>query len=243
MQEPVAQVGPIMRSHRVRSNRLKLPGIRWVFFDVGHTLINEDDAAWDRFLQIRRALKKHGVEVSAEAVKETVEDATAARAPSPVSHAIATLAGSIELGNSLKPCFTWRKELEKPYPGADRVLSALSRRYKIGVIANQSAGTEGRLATWGLSGNISLVVASAETGLAKPDLAIYQLAMEQSGSKAEQSVMIGDRIDNDIEPAKLLGWKTIRVKQGLSRGQEPFDRTQKPDFEVHSLDEILEILL
>jgi FMN phosphatase YigB (HAD superfamily) len=28
-------------------------------------------------------------------------------------------------------------------------------------------------------------------------------------------MMIGDRLDNDISPARLLGWKTIRVLQGL----------------------------
>jgi ribonucleotide monophosphatase NagD (HAD superfamily) len=27
--------------------------------------------------------------------------------------------------------------------------------------------------------------------------------------------MIGDRIDDDIRPARSLGWKTIRVTQGL----------------------------
>lgn len=222
---------------------MKLPGIRWVFFDVGYTLINEDDAAWDRFRQIQQLLTDRGVKVSIKDVRAAVEAAAAERDPSPVYRAIANMAGSIDLGEALKPRFTWRKELEKPYPEADRVLSALSRRYKIGVIANQSAGTEGRLATWGLSKYISLVVASAETGLAKPNPAIFKLAIEQSGSIAEQSVMIGDRIDNDIKPAKLLGWKTIRVKQGLSRGQEPFDQTQAPDFEVRRLEEILEILL
>ena len=33
----------------------------------------------------------------------------------------------------------------------------------------------------------------------------------------EQACMIGDRIDNDIVPAKELGMKTIRVKQGFYR--------------------------
>ena len=55
--------------------------------------------------------------------------------------------------------------------------------------------------------------------------------------------MVGDRADNDIAPAKILGWKTIRVKQGLSRGQEPIDQMQVPDVEVHRLDEILGLLL
>ena len=153
------------------------------------------------------------------------------------------LSSSKELGERLKPQFAWRKDLEKPYPDAERVVSALSRRYRIGVIANQSAGTEARLERWGLLRYISLVVASTEVGLAKPDLAIFKLAIERAGSAATQTVMIGDRVDNDITPAKFLGWKTIRVKQGLSQGQAPIDHSQEPDFEVQRLDEILGILL
>ena len=56
-------------------------------------------------------------------------------------------------------------------------------------------------------------------------------------------VIVGDRIDNDITPAKSLGWKTIRIKQGLSQGQVPTGPIQEPDFEVHRLDDILRILL
>src|SRR5438132_10991663 len=42
------------------------------------------------------------------------------------------------------------KELESPYEDAEQTLRALSSRYRIGVIANQPAGTEERLAKWGL---------------------------------------------------------------------------------------------
>lgn len=96
---------------------------------------------------------------------------------------------------------------------------------------------------WGLLRYISLTIASAEVGLIKPDLAIFELAMRRAGAEAEEIVMIGDRIDNDITPAKSLGWKTIRIKQGLSQGQVPKGPSQEPDFEVHRLDDILSILL
>jgi hypothetical protein len=41
--------------------------------------------------------------------------------------------------------------------------------------------------------------------------------------------MIGDRLDNDIRPARLRGWKTIRVAQGFAAGllgRAPSDREQ-----------------
>ena len=29
--------------------------------------------------------------------------------------------------------------------------------------------------------------------------------------------MIGDRLENDVRPARLQGWKTIRILQGFAR--------------------------
>ena len=113
----------------------------------------------------------------------------------------------------------------------------------MGVIANQSAGTEARLEGWGLLRHISLIVVSAEAGLSKPDLAIFNLAIKRAGCRREHAVMIGDRIDNDVMPAKSLGWKTILIRQGLSKGQVPMSTAQEPDFEVRRLDEVLPILL
>ena len=153
------------------------------------------------------------------------------------------LTDSEELRGRLKAEVKWRKELERPYPEARHVLSALSERYRIGIIANQPLGTEARLEKWGFSKFISLCLPSAELGLSKPDLAIFELAMERSGCEPEHAVMVGDRIDNDITPAKSLGWKTIRVKQGLFRFQVPMGSEQEPDFEVGRLRDVLDILL
>jgi ribonucleotide monophosphatase NagD (HAD superfamily) len=33
--------------------------------------------------------------------------------------------------------------------------------------------------------------------------------------------MIGDRLDNDIRPARLQRWKTMRVLQGFAKFQSP----------------------
>src|SRR6202035_5066473 len=123
----------------------------------------------------------------------------------------------------------YQKELEVPYEGAEQTLRTLSSRYRIGVIANQSAGTEERLTKWGLMPFILICLSSAEVGLEKPDPAIFQLALSQSGCEPEQAVMIGDRLDNDIRPARLLGWKTIRVAQGFARFQSPRDGLDEAD--------------
>ena len=47
--------------------------------------------------------------------------------------------------------------------------------------------------------------------------------------------MIGDRIDNDIEPANKLGMKTIWVKQGFSVYQIPMNDFQQADYVVDTV--------
>ena len=79
-----------------------LTDIKRVFFDVGYTLINEDDASGDRLLQIQVALELCGVSASAEDIRSALEEAASEHSPSPVSRAIAILANSEELGECLK---------------------------------------------------------------------------------------------------------------------------------------------
>ena len=97
---------------------------------------------------------------------------------------------------------TWPVEYEKPYAHAASILAYLHQKYAIGIIANQLAGTTSRLEKYGLLPFSDLVIASAEEGLAKPDPRIFELALSRSGCLPEHAVMIGDRIDNDIVPAK-----------------------------------------
>jgi FMN phosphatase YigB (HAD superfamily) len=55
--------------------------------------------------------------------------------------------------------------------------------------------------------------------------------------------MIGDRLDNDIRPARVLGWKTIRIMQGFARFQIPRDQLDEADLTVANLSELAPILM
>ena len=124
------------------------------------------------------------------------------------------------------------KEEEMLYPGVSDLLSALARRFSLGIIANQPQGTEVRLVQWGIREHFSLIVASHEYGLAKPDPRIFAVALSDAQCEAEEALMVGDRLDNDIGPAKALGMKTLRVLQGFSRFQEPRFQYEIPDFTI-----------
>jgi HAD superfamily hydrolase (TIGR01549 family) len=208
---------------------------RWLFFDLGNTLISEE-RAWERRIQrLVSSLERYGRRRAIEEVRAALREASEEFAPRLITRAIEKLIDDLECRKLILAEARYDKELESPYEGAEETLRKLSSRYRIGVIANQPAGTEERLVKWGLMPFISICLSSTEVGLEKPDPAIFQLALSQSGCEPEQAVMIGDRLDNDIRPVRLLGWKTIRVAQGFARFQSPRDGMDEADITLANL--------
>ena len=198
--------------------------IRWIFFDVGTTLVDETKAYNHR---IKDTIA--GTDISFEQFQEKRK-----------FFAEQNLRGALEaityFGLRKTP---WHKEDEIPYPDAIEVLRYLvAKGYKIGIIANQSPGTAERLKSWGLLQYIDVVAASAELGCSKPDREIFHKALEMAICDAQEAAMVGDRLDNDIFPAKKLGMKTVWIKQGFSIYQHPISQEFEPDYTVKSLTEL-----
>ena len=202
--------------------------IKWVFFDMGATLIDETQAwrhrtrdmlagtgiSFEQFHEKRIAFARQNLNGDAEAIRF--------------------------FGLTKTP---WPKEDEVPYPQAEAILAYLrDRGYGIGVIANQSPGSVERLRGWGLLSYIDVVAASAELGVAKPDRAIFDRALEMAHCTAQEAVMIGDRLDNDVAPAKRLGMAAIWIRQGLAVYQDPQWAEGRADAVVRHLLELKEIL-
>lgn len=201
--------------------------IKWLFFDVGSTLIDEGPAYEYRLRDIARLAG-----VPYETVREKA-----------LTFYHENKKGDLEtakfFGISLPP---WHTEAELLYPDAEQTLSALHPHYKIGIIANQLPGTEARLRSHGLLRHIDLVIASAEEGVSKPDPKIFQIALARADCKPHEAVMIGDRIDNDILPANLLGMHTIWIRQGFGQYWNITQKEENPDASVKNLTELCKIL-
>ncbi len=205
----------------------KFSDIEWLFFDIGSTLVDESKCYESRYL---KAIKDTDITYD-EFLDKVVEFSKQNRNG---DHPAIEYFG-LELPK-------WDKELECLYSDTILVLSELSKQYNIGIIANQSLGTKNRLDKWGILKYISLVVASAEEGVAKPDPNIFKIALTKSQCSEKNAVMIGDRIDNDIVPAKNIGMRTIWIKQGFAQYQEPKNDLEKADFIVNNLTQLLKIL-
>ena len=202
--------------------------IKWLFFDVGSTLVDESLAYEHR---IRTAIE--GTDITYEAFLEKM-----------LPYYYRGEKGDLETMKHFgltKP--RWFHEDERLYPEAEACLKILREYYHIGVIANQALGTAKRLENLGIGKYIELMVASAEEGVAKPDPEIFHRALQRVGCKPEEAVMVGDRLDNDILPAKQLGMKTIWCRQGFGGLLKEWGNDAAPDIIVQNLQEVCELLM
>lgn len=197
--------------------------IKWLFFDMGSTLVDESKCYEYRCNEIIINNSINSEEFYAKVLDFAKENSF------PIKAAAEYYGFEIP---------KWPKELERLYTDAKEILKALSQKYKLGIIANQSAGTQERIYNWEIGKYFDVVVASAEAGCSKPDLRIFNIALEQADCSPKNAVMIGDRLDNDIVPAKRLGMKTVWVRQGFAKFQSVNNDIEHPDYIIESIGEI-----
>lgn len=204
-----------------------MDNVKWLFFDIGSTLVDETECCKSRIDFAVNSKKLNREEFLSKVYASAKISAT------PIKTAAAYY--NVDLPE-------WDNKLEKLYPDTIPVLEILSKKYRLGVIANQSLGTKERLDNWNIGKYFDVVVASAEAACAKPDLKIFTLALERAGCTSGEAVMIGDRLDNDIIPAKQLGIKTVWVRQGFAKYQSIKSNDEQPDYIIDSIADILDIL-
>ncbi len=214
----------------------------WIFFDLGNTLIDESAPIAEWISSLTEDLRGRGYDVSDDDLEKALIEASIDFAPTIITRALEILGFSDAVEIDSLVTGRYRKELERPFPETLEVLRDLSQRYSLGIIANQSAGTRDRLESYGLLQYLSVLVSSTEEGIAKPDPAIFELAAARAGCCPEWTFMVGDRIDNDIAPAKALGWGTIRMLRGFARFQIPRSSREEPDHVIESLSDIRRVL-
>ena len=69
----------------------------------------------------------------------------------------------------------------------------------------------------------------------KPDPRYYEQVAGACGAAPGECIMVGDRVDNDIVPPKMLGMKTVLVRTGLHKSQQPRMPSERPDVELGSV--------
>lgn len=99
-------------------------------------------------------------------------------------------------------------------PGTYEILEHLKPNYKMGIITNGFSDTQDiKMKKTGLDSFFEMIITSESARARKPSPEIFNTALNESGAKPEEVIMIGDNRATDIGGALALGWKTIWYTQ------------------------------
>jgi HAD superfamily hydrolase (TIGR01509 family) len=100
------------------------------------------------------------------------------------------------------------------YPDALPGLRAVQQAgYAVGVAGNQPpAVTEELFAA--LDVRLDVLASSAAWGVEKPDPAFFHTLAAAAGLPPEQIAYVGDRVDNDVLPARAAGMRAVFLRRG-----------------------------
>lgn len=100
------------------------------------------------------------------------------------------------------------------YPDVREGLAALRRGgFRIGIAGNQPPGVAEALT--GLKLDADFIATSAQWGVSKPDAGFFAEVLKATGVEPAQIAYVGDRLDNDVEPARAAGMHPVFIPRGL----------------------------
>lgn len=226
--------------------------IDWVFIDVGGPIV--DDGRWVAYLERAMAarLRELGYDVTDEEVARYRDEAVKSRVARPTVAVFARFVGdedaAVEVFRSIyehlrnEPDETFI-EMNAVREGAPEGLARLAEKYKLATITNNINEVTDLLDRVGVGKYFDFHWISEAAGCAKPEPEFFLGALKHAGCEPGVALMVGDRLDNDIGPAKRLGMWTARVGGDYFAWQEPIDESEIPDVEAENLLELAGILL
>lgn len=129
------------------------------------------------------------------------------------------------------------------FPEVEELFDALSKENKqLGILTNGAEGHQSmkikqlNLTRWIPEEHIFI---SGSVGHAKPKREVFDIIEKKLQLNPVETVYIGDSFDNDIVGAKNAGWHAIWMNH---RNRSMPEDSVKPDKEVHSAKELLEVV-
>ncbi|MEU4560574.1 HAD family hydrolase [Actinoplanes sp. NPDC023936] len=110
----------------------------------------------------------------------------------------------------------------------------------VGIAGNQTVRAGGILRSLDLPSD--MIATSDDWGVSKPDIAFFTAVAGAMPCKPEEALYVGDRLDNDIVPANVAGFKTALIRRGpwgIIQQRDP-QAEQVPTMRIDSLAELPE---
>lgn len=122
--------------------------------------------------------------------------------------------------------------------GAIELLEYLFPKYNMFILSNGFQELQSKkMETTGLQPYFKKLILSDHIGINKPQRELFEYALNITNSKLEESIMIGDMFETDIQGAANIGMKQIFFNRNRIESL-----AFTPTYEVYSLKEIKDIL-
>jgi putative hydrolase of the HAD superfamily len=142
------------------------------------------------------------------------------------------------LGQLLENEYISRSPYQKNLlPYTIETLDYLKQHYALHIITNGFKEVQYiKMENCGIRSYFSEIIISEEVGFNKPDARIFEISLQRTGAKAEESVMIGDDLHVDVIGAGNAGMSAIYFNPGKLKHGETLKN------EITELKELLDLL-
>ena len=214
--------------------------IEIVFFDIGGVIY--DDTVYARALQT--ALRTLGARFSDRAFDDAYRALRAAQFGSFRRQLAIRFIGPNADIDALEAeaAAHWSYPPESLCADARPCIEALAGRVRLGIIANQPSAVREAMRRDGLDRAFEVWGVSDDVGLEKPDPRLFGRALSIAGTDPASSVMVGDRLDNDVRPAKAVGMRAVWVLRGEAPDDPTAAQLAEADASIRSLTELPSLL-
>jgi HAD superfamily hydrolase (TIGR01662 family) len=178
--------------------------ISWVVFDVGGVLVDEARLirGWAEVLELSEA-------VFSQKLREGIA------AEKGIGGTIRALAPHVDI----KAHRARLSGLEIPgegdlYPDVRAGIASLRKAgFRVGIAGNQPHGVAEALEALALGADV--IATSAQWGVSKPEPGFFVEVLKATGVMPAEIAYVGDRLDNDVEPARVAGMHPVFIPRGL----------------------------
>jgi HAD superfamily hydrolase (TIGR01549 family) len=212
--------------------------IQNIFLDAGGVILDETEFENDSAKIITGIINQYNGEYGLDNYWKDVKEAVYRFVPKVYDYVLYKNIGDIENFWAAKTEYKNKIKLHNTLELADGITEFLvdfSKYHKIGVLGQYGIDFRNFLENRDILKYFTYREVQDDYKITKPDTRYFEAILKKCNCKAEESVMVGDRIDKDVIPAKLVGMKTIRIRTGIHKKQEPRTPEEMADITVEKL--------
>ena len=207
-----------------------------VLLDAGGVLLDEAEMEASRAQATAEYLRGFVPDYTVRRYYEDIEEAVSAHSPNAYIHVFwkhlhreSCQAAYDEFVSD------WRPPPLRLMDEIAREVRELAQSFRLGIAGQYGVELNDLLRSEGLLEHFAWRFTQEDFELTKPDPRYLERICAACGVDPKECVMVGDRIDKDVVPARMLGMGTVRVRTGLHRRQESRAPSEVPDVELESV--------